>query len=105
MHVESSVVIAHDVADVCTFTDDPAHEPVWWSISIDAAFISEGPPCVGTTGRESARWLGGNFEGEWVITAYEYEAVPDGMRFTIVVDAPDNNGLFGRLSDSLVARI
>ncbi len=128
MHAESSVVIARDVGDVFAFTDDPTHEPVWRSTTVDAAFTSDGPPGVGTTGRETARWLGRDFEGEWEITeyepcervaytvttegitgfastAYQYEVVPEGTRFTIVIDAVDNQGLFGRLSDSVLERI
>ncbi len=127
-HVENSIVIARDVADVFAFADNPTHEPVWRSALVDAAYTSEGPPGVGSTGRETSRWLGREAEIEWVITeyrpnervaytvmqtgestsattAYVYEAVPEGTRFTFMADAPDNSGTFGRLPDSLILRI
>ncbi len=126
--VEASVVIARDVAEVFAFTDNATHEPVWRSSTVDAAYTSEGPPGVGTTGRETVRVLGRDISTEWEITEYvpnervaytvvaegaptsastwyEYAQAPEGTRFTITIDIPHYAGFFGRLADTLVARI
>ncbi len=120
---ELSVVIERPVEEVFAFVTDPENEPLWQSTSLETERTSGGPVGVGSTFRNTSKFLGHRVESAYEVTemetprkqcvkivsgpipgsgCYLFEPAEDGTRFTQKFDA--EVGGFFRLAEPLVAR-
>ncbi len=125
--LDSSIVIDRPIDQTFEFTTDPANETRWTTLVVESEVTSNGSYGVGSTGRTVIRFLGRVFESTWEVTEYEppqkisfrsitgplqyagtetYESVDGGTRLRYVMDTRlDAPGLFGRLGDTVLARL
>jgi len=120
---ELSVVIERPVEEVFAFATDPENDPLWQSTSLETERTSGGPVGVGTTFRNTSKFLGRRIETAYEVTemepprrqcvkivsgpipgsgCYLFEPAEGGTRFTQTFDA--EVGGFFRLAEPLVAR-
>ena len=121
---EHSVVIERPVEEVFAFVTDPNNDPLWQSTSLETEQTSEGPVDVGTTFRNTSKFLGRRIDSTYEVTendppnkqcvritsgpipgegCYLYEPADGGStRFTQNFEA--EVGGFFRLAEPLVAR-
>jgi uncharacterized protein YndB with AHSA1/START domain len=121
---EHSVVIECPIEEVFAFTADPNNDALWESTTLEAERTSEGPLGVGTTFRNTTKFLGRRFDTSYELTEYEpprkqcyrvttgpipgvvcylFEPSDEGStRFTQTFEA--EVGGFFRLAEPLVAR-
>jgi hypothetical protein len=59
---EHSVVIECPIEEVFAFTADPNNDALWESTTLEAERTSEGPLGVGTTFRNTTKFLGRRFD-------------------------------------------
>ncbi len=124
---ETSVVIDRPVSDVFAFTADPANYPIWQPTSAVSELTSDGPPGIGSTGRNVTKLFGRTIESEWIAREYEpdrrisiettsgpahwtatwtCEPANGGTRFTWTVDLKAGfGGAFGRMTDAAILGI
>ncbi len=121
--VESSIVIERPVEEVFDFVTDPRNEALWSSLIVEQEKTSEGPTGVGTSLRNTVRFLGRQFDMTFEITEHEInkrncirtvsgpipatgyrivEPVKGGTRFTQITEG--EVGGFFRLAEPLVIR-
>lgn len=123
--VQESVVIARPPHEVFAYIVKAENLPVWDSMTIEAEPIGDGAPGLGTRTRGVSKLLGTRLDWTSEVTAFEPDAlaaysavsgrlrlsatsrlepVKEGTRFTYRVEAESGlAGVFGRLSDPLVA--
>jgi uncharacterized protein YndB with AHSA1/START domain len=65
---EHTVVIERPVEDVFAFTTNPNNESLWQSTSLETEQTSEGEVDVGTTFRNTTKFLGRRIESTYQIT-------------------------------------
>ena len=120
---ELSVVIERPVEEVFAFATDPENDPLWQSTSLETEMTSGEPVGVGTTFRNTSKFLGRRIETAYEVTemepprrqcvkivsgpipgsgCYLFEPAENGTRFTQTFDA--EVGGFFRLAEPLVAR-
>ncbi len=121
---EHTVVIERPVEEVFAFTTDPNNDTLWQSTSLETEQASEGPVGVGTTFRNTSKFLGRRIESTYEVTendpphrqcmritsgpipgsgCYALEPTEDGStRFTQTFEA--EAGGFFRLAEPLVGR-
>jgi hypothetical protein len=121
---EHTVVIERSVEAVFAFTTDPNNESLWQSTSLETEQTSEGAVDVGTTFRNTSKFLGRRIESTYQVTendpphkqcvritsgplpgtgCYLYEPADGGStRFTQIFET-DVGGFF-KLAEPLVAR-
>ena len=121
---EHTVVIERPVEEVFAFATDPNNDTLWQSTSLETEQTSEGPVGVGTTFRNTTKFLGRRIESTYEITenepphkqciritsgpipgsgCYLFEPTDDGStRFTQTFEA--EVGGFFRLAEPLVGR-
>ena len=121
---EHTVVIERSVEAVFAFTTDPNNESLWQSTSLETEQTSEGAVDVGTTFRNTSKFLGRRIESTYQVTendpphkqcvritsgplpgsaCYLYEPADGGStRFTQNFET--EVGGFFRLAEPLVAR-
>ncbi len=123
----ASIVIERPIGEVFAFTTDLSNLHIWDSAVRSSAQTSAGPMGVGSTFRWTVQLLAKSFTIEFESTAYEpnrrfafqstsgpfsargewaYETANGGTRFSWLAEGkPGARGLFGRLTDQLVARV
>jgi uncharacterized protein YndB with AHSA1/START domain len=121
---EHTVVIDRPIEEVFAFATDPDNVSLWQSTSLATEQTSEGPVGVGTTFRDTSKFLGRRIESDYEVTknepphsqcvritsgpipgsgCYLFEPAADGStRFTQNFEA-DVGGFF-RLAEPLVGR-
>ena len=121
---EHSVVIERPVEEVFAFATDPNNDPLWQSTSLETEQTSEGPVDVGTTFRNTSKFLGRRIDSTYEVTendpphkqcvritsgpipgsgCYLFEPADGGStRFTQIFEA--EIGGFFRLAEPLVGR-
>ncbi len=121
---EHTVVIERPVEEVFAFTTDPNNESLWQSTSLETEQMTEGEVDVGTTFRNTSKFLGRTIESTYQVTendpphkqcvritsgplpgtgCYFYEPADGGStRFTQTFET--EVGGFFRLAEPLVAR-
>jgi uncharacterized membrane protein len=120
---ELSVVIGRPVEEVFAFATDPENDPLWQSTSLETEMTSGEPVGVGTTFRNTSKFLGRRIETAYEVTemepprrqcvkivsgpipgsgCYLFEPAEGGTRFTQTFDA--EVGGFFSLAEPLVAR-
>jgi uncharacterized membrane protein len=121
---EHSVVINRPVEEVFAFATDPNNDPLWQSTSLETEQMSEGAVDVGTTFRNTSKFLGRRIESSFEVTenepphkqcvrvisgpipgsgCYLFESADGGStRFTQTFEA--EVGGFFRLAEPLVGR-
>ncbi len=120
---EHTVVIERPIEEVFAFATDPEKDSLWQSTSLGTEQISEGPVGVGTTFRNTSKFLGRRIESAYEVAEMEpprrqcvkivsgpipasgcclFEPAEGGTRFTQTFDA--EIGGFFRLAEPLVAR-
>ena len=121
---EHAVVIERPVEEVFAFTTDPNNESLWQSKSLETEQMTEGEVDVGTTFRNTSKFLGRKIESTYQVTendpphkqcvritsgplpgagCYLYEVADGGStRFTQTFET--EVGGFFRLAEPLVAR-
>jgi uncharacterized protein YndB with AHSA1/START domain len=121
---EHTVVIERPVEEVFAFATDPNNDTLWQSTSLETEQTSEGPVGVGTTFRNTTKFLGRRIESTYEITendpphkqciritsgpipgsgCYLFEPTDGGStRFTQTFEA--EVGGFFRLAEPLVGR-
>ena len=122
---EHSVVIERPVEEVFAFTTDPNNESLWQSTSLETEQMTEGEVDVGTTFRNTSKFLGRQIESTYEVTendpphkqcvrvtsgplpgagCYLYEPAEGGStRFRQTFET--EVGGFFRLAEPLVARV
>src|ERR671917_1257327 len=65
---EHTVVIERSVEEVFAFTTDPNNESLWQSTSLETEQTSEGEVEVGTTFRNTSKFLGRRIESTYQVT-------------------------------------
>ena len=65
---EHTVVIRRPVEEVFAFATDPNNAPLWQSTSLETQQTSEGPVDVGTTFRDTTKFLGRRIESTYELT-------------------------------------
>jgi uncharacterized protein YndB with AHSA1/START domain len=122
--VEISEVINRPVEEIFEYISNPENTSQWQSGVLEMEQTSKGPRGVGTTIRESRRFLGRQMDSTLEITAYEpnriikqkstsgpmaletsfvFESVEGGTKVTLGGEG-DSRGFF-KLADPLVSRI
>ncbi len=121
---EHTVVIERPIEEVFAFATDPNNDTLWQSTTLETEQTSEGPVGVGTTFRDTSKFLGRRIESTYEVTenepphrqcvritsgpipgsgCYLFEPADDGStRFTQNFEA-DVGGFF-RLAEPLVGR-
>jgi uncharacterized protein YndB with AHSA1/START domain len=121
---EHTVVIDRPIEEVFAFATDPENASLWQSTSLGTEQTSEGPLGVGTTFRDTSKFLGRRIESTYEVTendpphrqcmritsrpipgsgCYALEPTDDGStRFTQTFEA--EAGGFFRLAEPLVGR-
>ena len=120
---ELSVVIDRPIEEVFAFATEPENEPLWQSTSLETEQTSGGPVGVGTTFRNTSKFLGRRIDSTYEVTenepprrqcvratsgpipgsgCYLFEPAEGGTRFTQRFEA--EIGGFFRLAEPLVAR-
>ena len=121
---EHTIVIERPIEEVFAFATDPENEPLWQSTSLETEQTSGGPVGVGTTFRNTSKFLGRRIESTYEVTendpphrqcmritsgpipgsgCYALEPTEDGStRFTQTFEA--EAGGFFRLAEPLVGR-
>ena len=123
---EVSVVIDRPMGRVWEFLNSTENELLWESSAVERALLTDGPLRKGSRVRQVDRFLGRRIETEMetldlvdyhrrertVSGPFEFEVVwhlepaGDGSRFTMTLTAASGlGGVFGKLADSLVARM
>ena len=121
---EHSVMIERPIEEVFAFTADPSNDALWLSTTLEAEQTSEGAVDVGTTFRNTTKFLGRRFDTSYELTEYEpphkqcYEVITGpipGVVCYLLESAGDGStrltqnfeaevGGFFRLAEPLVAR-
>ena len=120
---ELSVVIDRPIEEVFAFATEPENEPLWQSTSLETEQTSGGPVGVGTTFRNTSKFLGRRIDSTYEVTGnepprrrcvrvtsgpipgsgcYLFEPAEGGTRFTQRFEA--EIGGFFRLAEPLVGR-
>lgn len=120
---ELSVVIDRPIEEVFAFATEPENEPLWQSTSLETEQTSGGPVGVGTTFRNTSKFLGRRIDSTYEVTenepprrqcvrvtsgpipgsgCYLFEPAEGGTRFTQRFEA--EIGGFFRLAEPLVGR-
>ena len=120
---ELSVVIDRPMEEVFAFATEPENEPLWQSTSLETEQTSGGPVGVGTTFRNTSKFLGRRIDSTYEVTenepprrqcvratsgpipgsgCYLFEPAEGGTRFTQRFEA--EIGGFFRLAEPLVGR-
>jgi uncharacterized protein YndB with AHSA1/START domain len=68
IHEEHTVVIERPVEEVFAFTTDPHNESLWQSTSLETEQMTEGEVDVGTTFRNTSKFLGRRIESTYQVT-------------------------------------
>ena len=68
IHEEHTVVIERPVEEVFAFAADPNNDTLWQSTSLETEQTSEGPVDVGTTFRNTSKFLGRRIESTYEVT-------------------------------------
>jgi uncharacterized protein YndB with AHSA1/START domain len=69
--VEASTVIQKPVAEVFSYTNDPAKNKNWQEGLVDSKITSPGPMGVGTQMTDVRKFLGRDMDSKLEVTAYE----------------------------------
>ena len=120
---ELSVVVDRPIEEVFAFATEPENEPLWQSTSLETEQTSGGPVGVGTTFRNTSKFLGRRIDSTYEVTenepprrqcvrvtsgpipgsgCYLFEPAEGGTRFTQRFEA--EIGGFFRLAEPLVGR-
>ena len=120
---ELSVVIDRPIEEVFAFATEPENEPLWQSTSLETEQTSGGPVGVGTTFRNTSKFLGRRIDSTYEVTenepprrqclritsgpipgsgCYLFEPAEGGTRFTQRFEA--EIGGFFKLAEPLVGR-
>ena len=121
---ELSVVVDRPIEEVFAFATEPENEPLWQSTSLETEQTSGGPVGVGTTFRNTSKFLGRRIDSTYEVTenepprrqcvratsgpipgsgCYLFEPAEEGgTRFTQRLEA--EIGGFFRLAEPLVGR-
>jgi uncharacterized protein YndB with AHSA1/START domain len=120
---ELSVVINRPIEEVFAFATEPENEPLWQSTSLETEQTSEGSVGVGTTFRNTSKFLGRRIDSTYEVTenepprrqclritsgpipgsgCYLFEPAEGGTRFTQTFEA--EIGGFFKLAEPLVGR-
>jgi hypothetical protein len=71
LHQEHTVVIDRPVDEVFAFATDPNNDPLWQSTSLETEQTSGGRVDVGTTFRNTSKFLGRRIESTYEVTENE----------------------------------
>jgi hypothetical protein len=71
MNASASIIIHRPTGEVFDYVMEVSHDAEWRSGVVEAAFTSDGPPGVGTTGFDRIEANGREMVATWTVFAYD----------------------------------